>query len=129
MTMSEMTNCPPSGTPTFSQLYSCYFTTCGTAGCHGTSIDDGALISGFVCGATASSCAAGMMTSSMSGFQPIVPPGGAKDGTTTGLYAALNKGGTLGVSDNNMPVAPVIVFQTADLAAIDAWIQGGAANN
>ena len=126
---SEAGSCPPGGTPTFSELYACYFTTCGVAGCHGTPIDDGAVISGFVCGTSASDCAMGMMTSVVTGTVPIVPTGGAKDATTTGLYSALNKGGTVGGASNNMPVLPVIVFSQADLAAIEAWIQGGAPNN
>ena len=126
---SEPPGCPPSGTPTFSALYSCYFTACGTMGCHGTSIDDGSLSSGFVCGATASSCAMGLMTSTMSIFQPPVPAGGAADATTTVLYGALYKGGMMGGTSNNMPLTPTYEFTAADLAAIEAWIQNGAPNN
>lgn len=122
------TGCPPSGTPKFSELYSCYFSTCSTMGCHSTTGDDGSLISGFVCGTTASSCAMGM-TSSSTSMAPIVPSSGAKDGTTTGLYACLNKGGASGGASNNMPLVPSMVFSKADLAAIDAWIQAGAPNN
>ena len=126
---SDAAVCPPSGTPTFSALYACYFTNCGSAGCHGTSADDGALISGFVCGKTASSCAMGMMMTTTSA-PPIVPTGGAKDATTTGLYAALDKaGGSVTGASNNMPLVPTFVYQSADLTAIEAWIQGGAPNN
>jgi len=127
-TTSDGAACPPAGTPTFSQLHSCYFEACGAAGCHGTSIDDGAVTSGFVCGTTASSCAMGMMMTTTS-MPPIVPAGGAQDATTTGLWSALNKGGTVEAASNNMPLSPVYVFTGADLAAIQAWIQGGAPNN
>jgi hypothetical protein len=116
-------------------LYACFFgpaapSSCTSSGiCHGASDQAGTLGSGFVCGPSSDACWQGMTTPVSSGFQPLVPPAGATDATTTMLYSALRKpdpGNTL----NNMPFSPAtFVFQTDDLTRIKAWIQAGAKND
>jgi hypothetical protein len=122
--------CPAGGGMTgWQDLYACYFHTCGLPACHSSLSDEGAAFSGFVCGADAATCFAGI-TSSSNSSPPIVPSGGATDATTTLLWAALNKGGNQGNTDNNMPLmVPPFVFGAGDLTSIRAWIQAGAQNN
>ncbi len=116
------------GTPRWQDLYPCYFSTCGTAGCHSSAGDTGSAFSGFVCGTTAESCATGI-TQSIGAAAPIVPKGGTNDPTTTGLWVALHTTNPVGAVTNNMPQGSTFTFNSGDLALIGAWIQDGAQNN
>lgn len=108
-------------------LYACYFgpvgvASCGSmAQCHGTPDDTGSLSSGgFVCSPTDQTGCWQSMTS------VLVPAGSAASPTMTQLYFALRKTDGTG----SMPLIPLsLVFQTGDMARIEAWIEAGAPNN
>jgi hypothetical protein len=126
--------CSPTGTPTWQDLYGCYFgpsgkASCGGASCHATPTAAGFSYSGFVCTATAQGCWQGL-TQGADGKAPLVPSGGAQDATTTPLWAALQKSTSAGPGlANNMPFGGTYIFTQSDLDRIQAWIQGGAPNN
>ncbi len=124
---------------TWTTLYSCFFgpmgkASCATqAGCHGIATDMGAQASGFVCGASSHDCYIGMTVGSCDNAIPpcpIVPPGGATNPKTTGLYKNLHtmSGGTMPKMTPTGSMA-AYTFSADEMQRIGAWITGGAPEN
>lgn len=142
------------GGTTFTALYADFFgpsgkTSCtAQSTCHGDANQNGAQISGFVCGTSKEACWQSMTQASDTDlFPPIVTPG-VTDPKATVLYKCLHQPASS--SDNsicsksqtaidcNMPCgdpptctvgAAVYTFTADDLARITTWIQQGAQDN
>jgi hypothetical protein len=121
--------------PTWANMYALYFGNPNTGGCgsltlvcHQAAGDSGAMvppISHFVCGKTAASCYAGMMSAT----PPLVTAADAADPTKAYLFTVLATGGTAGMYTNNMPQTGLYTFSASDVAFIATWIKNGAPNN
>jgi hypothetical protein len=142
------------GGTTFTSLYADYFGPSAPTGCtaqttcHGTASQNGAVISGFVCGSSKDECWMSMTQPSDADFFPPIVTPGFTDPTTTGLYKCLHQPSSS--TDNsicshsafssacNMPCgdpptctvgASAYAFTSDDLARITTWMQQGAQNN
>jgi hypothetical protein len=121
---------PDAGSGTaWSDLYRDYFGPTGEASCagngqcHGNTTQAGYLGSGYVCGPTAAECYTGI-TSTAAGLVTVGDT--TDDPTLTPLYTVLRKCSGTG----SMPKLPAdLMFTSADMARIAAWIKAGAPNN
>jgi hypothetical protein len=144
-----------SGGATWTALYDDFFGPNGEASCtaqetcHGDVNQNGAALSGFVCGASKEDCWSGMtfgVNQDAGGLPPIVEPG-TTDFAKTLLHTSLHQGTS---GDNtycamsaqafacNMPCGnpptcsaggASYTFTTDDLARITTWVQQGALDN
>jgi len=113
----------------WSELYRDYFgptgkaSCAGTGQCHGSTSQSGYAASGYVCPGTSTACYTGITSQSAN----LVTVGDTTDDpTTTVLYSVLRKcsGG------GSMPQQPAsLMFTSADMARVAAWIKAGAPND
>jgi hypothetical protein len=117
-------------------LYQSYFglgapASCAAASlCHGAPGDEGAIVSGYVCGMTKDSCWQGMTQIPEAGatmYTPLVASSSTQDPMGTTLWSVLHKSPASGL--NNMPLAGGYTFTQDDMTRIAAWIREGAQNN